>query len=112
VFGGGGGAGKVDFQSLNVVKMLDGMSVPLLSAAASGNHIKDVTIEVFSIGSTSPFAIYKFHNAFVTSDIFGSSQNGMSEQVSFNFSKIESDITVGTTTFHSCYDILANKPCA
>lgn len=110
-FGGGGGTGKVDFQSLNVTKMLDGMSVSLLTAAATGEHIMDVKIEVFSIGSNTPFAVYTFEDVLVTAHIFGSSQNAMSEQVSFVFAKIKSNITVGGTTFQGCYDVKANKTC-
>jgi type VI secretion system secreted protein Hcp len=109
--GGGGGAGKVDFQNLNVSKLLDGMSVPLLTAAATGKHIKDVTIDVFEIGNSAPFATYVFQDALVTSDLLGSSQNAFSEQVSFNFAKIISDITVGGVTFHSCFDLKANTSC-
>jgi len=109
--GGGGGAGKVDFQNLNVSKLLDGMSVPLLSAAATGKHIKDVTIDVFEAGGSTPFATYVFQDALVTSDLLGSSQNALSEQVSFNFAKITSDITVGGITFHSCFDLKANATC-
>lgn len=111
VFGGGGGTGKVDFQSLNVAKMLDGMSVSLLTAAATGEHISDVKIEVFSIGSSTPFAIYKFEDLLVAAHSFGSSQSAMTEQVSFVFAKIRSDITVGGTRFEGCYDIKANKQC-
>jgi type VI secretion system secreted protein Hcp len=109
--GGGGGAGKVDFQNLNVSKLLDGMSVPLLSAAATGKHIKDVTIEASEIGSSTPFATYVFQDALVTSDLLGSSQNSLGEQVSFNFAKIISDITVGGGSFHSCFDLKANASC-
>jgi type VI secretion system secreted protein Hcp len=109
--GGGGGAGKVDFQNLNVIKLLDGMSVPLLSAAATGKHITNVTIDVFQIGSSTPFATYVFQDVLVTADVFGSSQNAVNEQVSFNFAKIISDITVGGTSFHSCFDIKSNTAC-
>jgi type VI protein secretion system component Hcp len=109
--GGGGGAGKVDFQNLNVTKFLDGMSVQLLSAAATGKHIKDVKIEVFQIGNGTPFATYTFQDAQVTADLFGSSQKALSEQVSFDFAKIISDITINGTTFHSCFDIKNNLTC-
>jgi type VI secretion system secreted protein Hcp len=109
--GGGGGAGKVDFQNLNVSKLLDGMSVPLLNAAATGKHLRDVTINVFEAGSSTPFAIYVFQDALVASDLLGSSQNALSEQVSFNFAKIISDITVDGVTFHSCFDIRGNVAC-
>ena len=109
--GGGGGAGKVSFQDLSVNKQLDGMSVSLLSAAATGKHIKDVTIEVFEIGASSPFAVYTFQDALVTADVFGASNQAPSESVSFVFSKVLSDVTFGGTTFHSCYDLKANATC-
>jgi type VI protein secretion system component Hcp len=109
--GSGGGTGKVDFQSLSVAKFLDGMSVALLSAAATGRHIKDVTIEAFQIGSSTPFATYTFQDAIVTADLLGSSQNALNEQVSFDFTKIISDITVGGVSFHSCFDLKANVSC-
>jgi type VI protein secretion system component Hcp len=91
--------------------MLDGMSVPLLSAAATGKHIKDVQIDVFEVGSGTPFATYTFQDALVTADVLGSSQNALNEQLTFNFAKIISDITIAGTTFHSCFDIKANVTC-
>lgn len=109
--GGGGGAGKVTFQDLSVSKQLDGMSVSLLSAAATGKHIKDVKIEVFEVDASSPFATYTFQDALVTSDVFGASNQAPAENVSFNFAKVISDVTVGGSTFHSCYDIQANMSC-
>jgi type VI secretion system secreted protein Hcp len=111
VGGGGGGAGKVSFQDLSVSKLLDGMSVSLLRAAATGNHIKAMLIEVFEIGSSSPFAVYTFEDVFVTADVFGASNQAPSENVSFNFAKIISDVTFGGTTFHTCYDVKNNIPC-
>ena len=109
--GGGGGAGKASFQDLSVAKLLDGMSVSLLAAAATGKHIKDVTIEVFEIGAGSPFATYTFEDALVTADLFGASTQGPSENVAFNFAKIRSEVTFGGTTFNTCYDIKANVSC-
>lgn len=109
--GGGGGAGKVSFQDLSVTKQLDGMSVSLLAAAATGKHIKDVTIEVFEIGASVPFAVYKFEDALVTADVFGASSQAPSESVALNFAKIVSDVTIGGTTFHTCYDIKSNVSC-
>jgi type VI secretion system secreted protein Hcp len=111
VSGGGGGTGKVDFQNLSVIKFLDGMSVQLLSAAATGRHIKDVKIEVFQIGTSTPFATYTFQDALVSADLLGSSQNALGEQVAFDFGKIISDITISGMSFHSCFDIKANLTC-
>jgi len=109
--GGGGGAGKASFQDLVVTKMLDGLSLPLLSAAATGMHLKNVEIDVFDVGSSIPFATYVFEDVIVTADLIGSSQTALNEQVSFNYAKITSDITVNGTTFHSCYDLSLAKSC-
>ena len=109
--GGGGGAGKVSFADLHVTKMVDGLSVPLLKATATGLHIQDVKIEVSNIGSGTPFAIYTFTDVLVTSDLLGSSQNSVSESVSFNFAKIASSITLNGMTFTSCYDVKLAKSC-
>lgn len=109
--GSGGGSGKVAFQDLAVTKMLDGMSVALMSAAATGLHLKTVKIEAFPIGESTPFAVYVFEDALVTASVLGSSSNAMSESVTFNFAKIISDITLLGNTFHSCYDIAKNSRC-
>ena len=109
--GGGSGSGKVTFQDLAVTKMLDGMSVALMSAAATGTHLKTVQIEAFAIGASTPFAVYLFEDALVTASVLGSSGDAMSESVTFNFARIVSDITLLGNTFHSCYDIRQNKMC-
>ena len=109
--GGGSGSGRVTFQDLAVTKMLDGMSVALMSAAATGTHLKTVKIEAFAIGESTPFAVYVFEDALVTASVLGSSGDAMSESVTFNFARIVSDITLLGNTFHSCYDIKQNKMC-
>jgi len=107
----GGGAGKVSFADLNVSKMIDGDSVPLLKATATGQHLTKVTIDVFNIGDREPFATYQFEDVFVVSSVFGGSLSSVSEQVAFNFAKITSDIDVNGTLFHSCFDIARNMSC-
>ena len=49
--GGGGGAGKVQFGSLNLVKLLDLSSVDLRSNLAAGNHFDEAVIDVTRSGS-------------------------------------------------------------
>jgi type VI protein secretion system component Hcp len=109
--GGGGGAGKASFSDLNVSKFIDGLSVPLLKAVATGQHIPFVKIEVFEIGSPTPFAVYTFSNALVTADVLGSSINQVSEQAAFNYSKIASSITLNGIQYDSCWDLAASKSC-
>jgi type VI secretion system secreted protein Hcp len=109
--GGGGGAGKASFSDLNVSKFIDGLSVPLLKAVATGEHIKTVKIEVFEIGSQTPFAVYTFSDALVTADVLGSSTTQVSEQAAFDYSRIASSITLNGIQYDSCWDLAANKSC-
>jgi len=109
--GGGAGAGKVTFANLVVSKMLDGDSVPLLQAAATGQVLKKLTIDVFAIGASAPFATYTFENAIVTSNVLGSTTSAVSEQDAFDFTRITSDVTFNGQTFHSCFDIKALSTC-
>ncbi len=53
-----------------------------------GQHLNFVKIEVFEVGSPTPFASDTFSLAFVTSDVRGSTLNKVSEQVSFVFGKL------------------------
>jgi type VI secretion system secreted protein Hcp len=45
--GGGGGAGKATLESLVLTKGIDGASPRLLEAAATGRHLRSVTVRVF-----------------------------------------------------------------
>jgi len=110
--GGGGGAGKVTFTNLAVSKMLDGDSVPLLQAAATGQHLKSLVIEVLAVGTSVPFATYTFDDVVVASTVLGSSTSAINEQDNFDFSRITSDVTVNGQTFHSCFDIKALSSCS
>jgi type VI protein secretion system component Hcp len=109
--GGGAGAGKASFSDLNVSKFIDGLSVPLLKAVATGQHIRTVKIEVFEIGSQTPFAVYTFSDALVTADVLGSSTTQVSEQAAFDYAKIASSITLNGIQYDSCWDLEANKTC-
>jgi len=109
--GGGGGAGKANFQDFSITKLLDSFSVPMLLATATGEHIREVTIEVFEINGANPFAIYKLDDVIVTSDAAGGSINGLQENVTLSYGRFTSDITIGGTMFHSCYDLKAVKQC-
>jgi type VI protein secretion system component Hcp len=109
--GSGSGAGKASFTTLDVTKLLDGLSVPLLKAVATGAHIKDVKIEIFEGGSAVPFATYTFTDVLATSDVLGSTLNKVSEQVAFSYSRIASHVTVNGMTFTSCFDLKSNSSC-
>lgn len=107
---GGSGAGKISFAPLSVTKTLDSASAMLLTHMATGRHFAEVKIEVFGAGNAL-LATYTFETAFVTSDIVGGESMSLSEQVVFVFGTLESDINVGGSTFHSCWDSVLNKAC-
>jgi type VI secretion system secreted protein Hcp len=109
--GGGGGAGKATFSPLTVSKGLDADSVPLLQAAATGQVLRTVTIEVFNAGTRVPFATYTFEDVLVSSSVIGAS-GSVDEQDTFDFRRITSDVTVNGQAFHSCFDIKANASCS
>jgi type VI protein secretion system component Hcp len=108
----GAGAGKVTFSDLVVSKGLDGDSVPLLQAAATGQIFKSLAIEVSSLGSSVPFATYTFEDVTVTSTVLGSSNSTVNEQDAFDFRRITSDVTLNGQSFHSCFDIKALASCS
>jgi type VI protein secretion system component Hcp len=107
----GGGTTRSVFKDVVVTKMLDGLSVPLLTAAAKGTQIAELNIEVFEIGKSAPFATYKFESVLVTADLLGSSETALSEQVSFNFERIKSEIFLNGTLYRSCYDVKQAASC-
>jgi type VI secretion system secreted protein Hcp len=91
VGGGGGGAGKATFGELKIVKPIDKASPLLFKACATGQHIKDVTLTVLRPGKVAlPYIQYKLTDAFVTSvNHSGNGDSVPSEQVSFDYRKIE-----------------------
>ena len=108
----GGGASKVTFSNLVVTKTLDGVSVPLLQAASTGQHLATLSIDVFNAGSATPFATYTFEDVIVASAVFGSATSLVSEQDAFDFGKITADVTINGQTFHSCFDVRNLRSCS
>lgn len=109
--GAGGGAGKAFFQDVSVAKLLDGFSVPLLKATATGQHIQQVQIETFGVGSTTPFATYTFRDVLIHADVISSSSNAVIESLSFDYGRITSDINLGGQIYHTCFDVSASQAC-
>jgi type VI protein secretion system component Hcp len=107
----GGGAGKVLFANLAVSKGLDADSVPLLQAAATGQTLKTVVIDVFASRDGAPFATYTFEDVIVTSNVIGAANSSTSEQDAFDFRRITSDVSINGQTFHSCFDVKTSTSC-
>ncbi len=90
--GSGAGAGKVSFSSFTITKSIDKASPQLFKAAATGKHFNKATVEfVRKAGrGQQEYLEYKLTNVLVSSIQDGTSGGGRpTEQISFNFAKIE-----------------------
>ena len=106
----GTGGSQTEFSPLNVTKMLDGLSVLLLTKLSRGEQLNEIKIDAFGPDG-APLATYKFREAMVVADLVGASTMSLLEQVTLTFHILESDVYVGGTTFHSCWDTFRNKAC-
>jgi len=86
-------AERADFQPFVIVKALDMASPKLALACATGEHVKEVVLELCrSGGDKQPYMEYKMTDAIVTSVRPGGSGHGENvplEEVSFSYGKIE-----------------------
>lgn len=90
--GGGGGAGKVSFSSFTITKQIDKASPLLFRAAATGKHFDKATVVfVRKAGrGQQEYLEYKLSQVLISSFQDGTSGSGRpTEQISFNFAKIE-----------------------
>lgn len=91
-FGGGGGAGKAQFQDLHFTSKVSKASPLLFLGCATGEHIKDATLSVRKAGAQQQdFLIIKLNDVLVSSYQTSGSSGGdiPTEQISLNYSKIE-----------------------
>jgi type VI secretion system secreted protein Hcp len=93
-FGGGGGAGKVQFPDFHFTSNTSKASPLLLKACATGEHIKDAQITVRKAGKgQQEFLIIKMNDVLISSyQVAGSSQSesdSVSDQISMAFAKVE-----------------------
>ena len=89
--GGGGGAGKANFNDLNFTHRVDRASPVLLSACATGSHIKEATITVRKAGKDQQeFLIIKMSDVLITSVSPSGSGDaaGLAESVALQFAKV------------------------
>ena len=86
--GGGGGAGKANFQDLGITKWVDKGSVTLMQACAKGTHIESANLIVRKAGD-KPLEYIKLDmkELIVTSVSTGGSggEDRLTENVSLNF---------------------------
>ena len=92
--GGGGGAGKVIMQDFHFTKNVDKASPKLFESVTTGKHIKDATLEICrtSEGQSQSqcYLIIKFTDVVISGyQLGGSGDTIPTDQISFNFAKIE-----------------------
>jgi type VI secretion system secreted protein Hcp len=90
--GGGGGAGKANFQDLSFTKYVDKASNALMTALAKGSHIDKVTLLVRKAGEgQQKYIEIDMETVIVTSVSTGGSggEDRLTENVTLNFAKVK-----------------------
>lgn len=90
--GGGGGAGKVQFQDFHFTKKVSKASPQLFLGCAKGEHIKEATLTARKAGERQQeFLVITMNDVLITSYQSGGSSSDVlpTDQVSMNFAKIE-----------------------
>jgi len=114
--GGGGGAGKASFNDLSFMHNFDKASPAVMTACATGEHIKDATLVARKAGKgQQEYIIVKMTDILITSvQPSGSSENPM-ESVSMQFAKVDIEYKPQKADgsldagVHFIYDIKGNK---
>src|SRR5918995_7530904 len=96
--GGRAGAGKVSMQDFNFVMRLNKASPALMRSCATGQHIKAATLSGRKAGKgQQDYLTFKLYDVLVSSFQTGGSESAdivPTDQVSFNFAKIEVEYKV------------------
>ena len=88
--GGGYGAGKVNMQDFHFVKKVDKSSPKLMLACATGEHITKATLVCRKAGKEQQeYLKCTFSDLLISSFQLGGTEVMPTEQISFNFGKIE-----------------------
>ena len=117
--GGGGGAGKANFQDVSVTKWVDKSSHALLKAVSVGQHIKSALLTVRKAGE-KPLEYIKLtmKDCLISSISTGGSggEDRLTENITINFGNYTYEYTPqkedgsGDAVLPFGFDIKANKP--
>ena len=113
---GGGAGGKTSFQDLQFTHVIDKASPQLMTACATGQHIKDATITVRKAGKgLQEYLIIKMNDIVITSVALASAGDPPVESVTLQFVKIDleyrpqkPDGSLDAPVFFK-YDVKTNK---
>lgn len=90
--GGGGGAGKANFQDISVTKYVDAASPVLMLYCANGDHFDKARLVVRKAGkSPLEYIVIDMQQVLITSVSTGGSggEDRLTENVSLNFAKVK-----------------------
>ncbi len=88
--GGGGGAGRVQFQDFHFIMNVNKASPKLFLACSNGEHIKKAVLTCRKAGKEQQeYLKYTFSDLLVSSFSTSSGGDMPAEQISINFSKME-----------------------
>lgn len=92
--GGGGGAGKVQFQDFHFTTNMSKASPKLMLGTATGEHFKNAVLVGVKPGTQQEFFKIKLENVMVTSYNSAGNQGSVpTDSFSLNFTKIEFEYT-------------------
>ena len=115
--GGGGGEGRASFADFNFTHYLDKASPLLMTACATGEHIKDATITVRKAGEDErEYLVIQMTDVLVTSvSTSGSEGETPMEAVALAFAKVDLQYTPQNSdgsleaVVQFTYDLMANR---
>jgi type VI secretion system secreted protein Hcp len=90
--GGGGGAGKANFQDISVTKYIDSASHALLLGCATGEHYTKAVLTVRKAGKTQqPYVTITMEEVIISSISTGGSggEDRLTENMTLNFAKVK-----------------------
>jgi type VI secretion system secreted protein Hcp len=115
--GGGGGAGKANFQDISITKYIDKATPDLMLYTSNGDHIRDATLTVRKAGGEPvEYLVIEMKKVLVTSVSTGGSggEDRLTENVVLNFAEVKVKYTEqkddGSTQTHEySWNIAENK---
>jgi type VI secretion system secreted protein Hcp len=109
--GGGGGAGKVSFSSLNLMKAVDATTAALLSATATGHHFAEATFTAeWGTASSAATISYRLQDVVVESLQHSGGGAVPIESLSLAFAKVTWTYTDASGTTSGSWNLTANTP--
>ena len=90
--GGGGGAGKANFQDISITKWVDSASAILMLYIANGDHFSDARLTVRKAGKKPlEYLVIEMEKVMITSISTGGSggEDRLTENITLNFAKVE-----------------------